>query len=878
MLRISDSAEMACIVRAKAEDELKSHSALTPVSEGRELERISFSRSREVEIDWDKVISKETVGVATAPYIKGYGTEYMRRELERRWGLPEGVKKPEHLAIINDATLTVDPPMIAFAAPNSTRRYMAIVARNSEFQLPPIRPVFTTAQEYEIFWKHVESVRPYGDESQQSEMSAVDLAPALIYRQYRELKALEVLGEALSANADKIASKEFSEFLSAEELESQTAGYMRMKTVKTDVHIKLERLRDKARDLGYYLALTKEEITLPDGKKDVLDAGEIYQPYITQYHWTTVHYRRYLIRTTSLFFSSSYVLSIPYNVQHTRRITRYAKILPDFDPWLEKERELSSAGFSVFRFERIGERYVTSQGEALPDIAERCEMDVNFCNRCAVMIPVYEQALVRGEILARYIVIKRPRPGTQPLFVPRLFVEEDLQFATHFQRIEVGELVESINLAPGESREIVFEKTTLSEKETRRTATSISDLTETDRVDLSTEMEKEATSSSEKTTTQNLSAKAGGSFGGFSGSAEGSTSTTQTTRQFARDLQKIANKASRSVTRQTRQEVKTESTVRTNVSTRESTKISIENINEGRSLNLLFYQLYNIYRLSLHLERMSFTLLTGREVIAGSGIVLPEVFPLHQLGKVLERMTLDAFPITPADTSGQDPQARAKEAYLMVVLEALKTTLLEYKKGSQGSSDAVDIDNWDPTNQNPTLRDYVDALTAALNDIQYTGADINPPGSDKPTNTLVIGSPGLYLDAHVGARESTEPYSEDMRRVEWSRRLAEVKEIEARAAYHEAMARRLSQVLPDNAVTARAKDLRTLELTFAKEPLQGKWFLYVAQSKAKDVDITTPDLLQVVSFQADQQWLQASSVELARLVHESTKQELTFLI
>lgn len=850
---------------------LLEHSALRRIEENRELDRISFSRSREVEINWASLIG-ETVADGT-PYVKGLGTEYLRAELEARWGIPNGPSSDAKVLEIATAFAgPIDPPVVMFSAPGLPRAFFVVMEANEE-GIPPLDPpVFSTIGEYNEFWKFVRFVHTGANE--RSEQYSLDLAPSIIYRQYRELRALQILGDSLATNAEKIASREFQDFPSAEELENLVTGYVRMRSVQTDVKIKLERLRDRARDLGYYLALEKETITLPDGTNDTIEPGQIYQPYLTEIRWQTLHYRRRLVRASGFLFSASWTIQVPYYLQHARVVTRYQKVIPDFDPWLEAERELMDQGFSVYRFERAGSRYITVQGDAIEDIAERCELDVEFSKKCAILVPVYEQSLVSGEILSKYIVIKRPRKGIQPLHLPRIFVEEDLLFATHFRHVEVGELVETINLAPGEEREIVIERTTLSEREERRTATSISDLTETDRVDLSSEMEKEFGNSNEKTSTSSLSAKAGGSVGAFSGSASGSTSSTQTTKQFARELQKVANRASRSVTKQTREEVKTETSIKTSVSTRNSTKIQIRNINDGRSLNLLFFQLYNIYEMSLQLERMSFTYLSGREVIAGTGIVVPEVYSLAELPAMLERASLNSFPVTP-----QPDASTAKESYTKALVAAVKKTLKEYKAGEADSSNTVEIGNWDVPQGDPAAR-HVDALAQALNQLRYTKKRVVAPGEnpDKVVNPLVVGSPGLFLDAFVGVRPGTEPYSEDMRKVEFAKRAAEVREITSRAVYHESMARRLGRSEPGNHVVGRAVTLKELELTFAGEPLQGDWSLFIFEAFAQDFNISSTDLIQSVTFATDQLWLRQDSVEVARIVHKETGQELIFLI
>lgn len=864
---------------------LERHTELHALCPKRELERISFSRSREVNINWNQIILSNTTTPPPAPptkisipYIQGLGVEYLRGELERLWGFPDGIKTDADVASIEVFTVSVDPPLVIFSIPYSTRLYTIVLAQNQSGSLPPLRPAFKTMVAYDKFWASVETIS--SRDGNITEMSSIDLAPAIIYQQYRELIILRELGDKLSSNAEKIASREFDNFLSTQEINAITASYLQMKSLKTDVEIKLERLRDRARDLGYYLALKEEPITFPDGTVDKLEAGQIYQPFTSIITWETVQHRRVLVKSNDwLFGGFSWVMQIPYKLQHMQRVIKYKKSIPDFDPWVEKERELNNSGFMVYRFVRIGEKYLTTQGESIQMIVERCELDVNFANRCAVLIPTYEQGFASGEVLSRYIVILRPRRGTQPVHLPRLFIEEDLLFSTHFDSVEVGEVVESINLAPGEEREILVERTTSSEQELRRTATSISDLTESDRIDLSTEMERESTNSSERTTTQNLSAKVGGSYGFATGSAEAATSSTQTTRQFARDLQKVANKASRSVTRQTRQEIKTESITKVSASSKQSTKITIRNINDGRALNLIFYQLYNIYTLSLRLERMSFTLLSGREIIAGSGIVLPEVYSLEQLSTLIERMDITNFPIQPnTKAHPTDSQKSARNAYQKIIVRFIKAALVEYKSGEPDSSESINI-QLSPDDESVPAEIEIEELAKALNKIQYTGAPITPPGSDPDTlQTLVVGSPGLYLDSNVGVRASTEPYSEEMRSIELAKGLAEVHEIEARAAYSEALAMRLSRVEPGNVVTGSAVDLRNLTLTFEKPPLIGDWSLYVARDFVRDFKISTSNLVQHISFTDAQPWLKQSTSEVARIIHKGVGQELAFII
>ena len=879
--KLSDEHE----ARSRRRTRLYRHGELKPLDPRRDFERIGFSRSREVEFKWDEVFSNEADGENT-PYFNGVGVEYMRREFERNMGMEEGVYNATQFAQFQELVQEGPRDNWFLALRSSSRSNYPANKRSYWFYPDPAANIdFTTISpladfaSYEDFWSKVGGVS--AETKEKTEFEVVDLAPAIIYRQYRQLRQIESLGQKLSVQADKLADGDLEDFLSPEEINAISAGYLRMKSVGFDASIQLERLKQKARDQGYYLALETEEIELPDGTKDTLQPGQLYQPYTTVIEWTTTQFRTVIYYRRSFFSSRRYTIKIPYERVNRKQITRFRRFIPDFDPWVEKEQELVSQGFQVFRFERVGGEYVAPDGLTLGNILELCELDPVFHNRCAILIPVYEQSFVLGEFLAKYLVFKKPRRGAKPIQMPALYVEEDLSFVTKFLKVEVGELVQSINLSPGEERTISVERVTTEEIEERRSTTSITDLTESARVDLATEMEKEFSNSTEKTSTSSLSAKAGGSYGGFSASASGSTSSTVTTKQFARNLQKVARKSSRAVTRKTRNEVNTSSTYKSSVSTRETTNIEIKNINEGATLNLLFFQLYNIFSLSLRLERISFTYIDGIEVVAGSGIVVPRSFAAEELPELIEALDVDRVGVFPNRTMfpGPDAHEKAKEAYRTLVLGWIKETLKEYKVGEAGSSDTVQIGNWEPPAgpPPPELADFVAALAEALASVEYTDNDIVPI-SGPAVDTLVVGSPGLYLDAFVGHRPSTEPYSEEMRASELAMRDAEIDEVKARAEYQRALARRISSLPVNITVAARALDLRTLELTFSETPPLGDWDIIVSNVIVRTISISAGDMSVTVTFRQDQDWLRSSTAYICRMVHQELETELYFSV
>ncbi|MCK8463012.1 hypothetical protein MUY35_04015 [Aliiroseovarius sp. S1339] len=854
----------------KLHSELLKHTKLGSITANeRDIDVVSFSRSREAEIDWKKIVNHEETPSVNHPYELGYGLSYVKREFEKRLNVGPVVTTAD-LPRINKSIATHDPPAVWFQVPGYNRRLIV----SSVIGVPQNR--FDNVDHYENFWSNAESAQFWGS-SAQSKARVVELAPAIIHRQYRELIELEKVGGALSAAADKLVSSQIDGFLSQGDIDDLVSSYGRMRSVGLNIQERLERLRDKSSDLGYILVLEDGlEYKYPDGSSEVLQKGQLYQPYETEITWVSQY-------TLTEYVEMFPLLRIPRTINvteyHRKEVTKYSKVIPDFDPWVEEENRLSNSGYNVFRFSRVGSKYISQSGEELEDIIERCELDPNFGKMCAVLLPVYEQSLIAGEILSKYVVIRAPRRGLEPIHAPRIYIEEDLVFSTKYIGAEVGELASSINLAPGERREILVEKSTKTELEVRRTATSLSDLNENSATDYASELENEAKASRESTKTQSLSASAGGSYGGFSASASGSSSSSQTTKDFARNLSKVARKAARSVTKQTRLEVQSSSLRKTTTSSRESTKIEIENINDGRSLNLLLFHLYNVYRAQLKLERLTFTFLSGIEVVSGSGIVLPQQFSLDELPELLRKFSLDGLPIRPNKPDfPDDPQ----EAALERVLDALIDTLMEYHGSGSASSRSVLIPDFPPSGDN--IDEKIANLTKSLTSMIYSGAEIplyteTEINGSKRLSEFLIGSPGLYLDAHIGDRDATEPYSNAMREAEVRRQHSEVREIETRALYNVARASRLGRIDSPFGVFGVFIGDDKIRVTLEGEPLVGVYHIIHDAAKVGEFEFNEGDDVSFeVTIDTPGPWLQPSGADLVLVRHLGSGHEALFLI
>lgn len=642
-----------------------------------------------------------------------------------------------------------------------------------------------------------------------TEATSVDLGPALILRQSRELDSIKDFTGELASMATRLGTAAVNQLLDESQVNGLVRAVITMKSPDLDRELRKGELIDRSSALGYKLADKPEEFKFEDGSTFQLEAGQLYRPYQTQITWITEHRRQSSWSDSGFFGLGASGGSREWTefVKHYKTVTKYDKVRVDLDPFSEEEEWLASRGFENFRFERVGRQYRTAGGIDLDEVMIRCEYDESFRRRCAVWLPVYEQKISKGLILTKYQIIKRPHMGIQPVRMPKVYFEETLTYRTSWAEAELGELVYTMNLAPGEDRTITVEQRTSRSVEDVRSTVSILDLTETDSQELSTEIEKEARTTSEQSSSNSWSASASGSSGVFGGSVSAAGENKTSTSQFARSFERIAKKAASNITRNTRQEVRSSSTAKTEVSRTEATTIKIKNINEGRTLNLLFYRLYNILNTGLHAEDLGFVSESGIEVVAGSGITIPTVLPVEALPEAFVPFDIHRLPFKISAVPGSAEYSATYLAYWHLVIRKFLDLLKdEYVRtdehsGLLGKLDADDqqifndlIDAIEPqpavalseSKLEAKVRGLLQKLDALMTSL-VTNAQLpeTPPLAGK--SKIRVASPGLYVDSLMGLRPATEPYSEEMRAQAVLMKSAEAEKERALAAYYRRM-------------------------------------------------------------------------------------------
>lgn len=569
-------------------------------------------------------------------------------------------------------------------------------------------------------------------------------------------------------------------------------------------------LQKKAAAFGYYLCIEAGDSrkSRDDGGAVIdlpLARGSIYTEYYTSVRWTTsVTLYRTVVRRGSC--GRKRVDRIPYvkTYHHHEVVPRFKEIRQIDDPIQAKIGALRDSGYFVFVFREQSDGFISENGERLTEITYRCENDEKFRRRCVCVFPEYDSIFSGFKYELRNIFFFHPLPGMFPTEFPKASIEEELSYTIQWVHSELGQLVNTISLSPGEERSIVVATSYKRDVTNASSLTRSSELSIGSSQDFATEIENEASREFSKSKSSSVSGSAGFSYGGFGAKASASKTTTTSLKNFSRSLRKVARKAARSMNRKISQEVTTSTTEVISTSTSEQTTLEVKNINEGRTLNIMFYQINNMFNGGLYVDDLKLSVQSGREVISGSGIFESYVFPLHQLDDALEQFAPDKLPMPVPYDDG------AFVGYWDKLINALIDTLsTEYATAIDGNQETVgrsccvmEFDSLAALGPDAFTAEEqsLDALKV-FNKRIATPADRAELGkkfeelkklleeivvSEKPLvpDQLLVASGGVYSDAIVGQKPATEPYSEQMRDLE---ALARETEIDLQTAEAEAL-------------------------------------------------------------------------------------------
>lgn len=751
------------------------------------------------------------------------------------------------------------------------------------------------------------------------EESEIDLAPQVIVAEYRRLELRREAAQTVAGKAKLWLDELVKGDHTVDEVLEASQRYVELEEQVSRFADSIRTLEERSHLLGYVLVTDSEKGTVrpfakfpfqgssPETAKlraisFELEEGALYRTRQVRRYWTeTVTRTRW-----ESYTSVSWGLFGPRLRRRRRRVTtvrhvhqnhaylEWTQVPLDLDPLLGERVLLEGQGFEASVFELTPDGWRDENGGSLEELMKRCEVEEDLRRHMAVILPVYEQSLVEGLVKTRWRIIRRPLPGVVPLGLPELFFQESLSYRNRWAGTELGELLQSINLAPGERRQVSVSRTITQRREETREITSLLDVTTSSSDELATEIEKEARSERERTQTSSWNASASASYFGFvsaSGGASGSSSSTA--KDFARSFQRIARKAASSITQNTRQEVKTTSRSESSVSVSETTSGEIQNVNAGRTLNLLFYQLRNVYLGGVFLDELGFTMLRSRELIAGTGIrdavtsarrdlqgfldavadewrvltlfgVDPMALLIALVGAV-EQGLLDEYldSVTRSRLVGSSPERPGGEDRTAGAFEIpgdLLEAYLAWQLGQAPPAAAPPVEGA-PVDEEPseTLARRVREVSELILVLRQT--DVPVSGVER----LALPSRAVYLDAKIGFQPGAEPYSERMREAEYLARLRDSELVHARAL---AEAGRAAALASQAAGGADAPDLATPQIEQVRvdetrkrlildltAPLpEGMWLLQVGGRPAIPVSAGEGETAIVLEWSGARPW------------------------
>jgi hypothetical protein len=703
---------------------------------------------------------------------------------------------------------------------------------------------FYTTAGYEQAWSAIERLEQVTKRDLPSFTHAFEAPLHLenIVREYAGLRADLGFAKRLSDLADKLSEADQLKAIGDVSDEVIARFAERYRLLKLRAHELRERIRllqTRAAQLGYHLAvgdLDKDPAagapaTLPNGSAG-LD-GSLYQQ---SFYWTTYStLEPYVIEI--VFWIHGVVRVVRHETRYRvvyrqRQIESWQRLPLEQPAWVVARDKAAAAGLESFIFDLSAGGLVSDRGMSLSQVMELCDQDEGFRRRVALFIPQYEDRFTRGLVKTGYDVVLRPEPGYVPVALPGVHLREETSYRLAWRGVEIGELLATIPLAPGESRRIDLARQFSRYVERTESVTTALDVTATSSYEITDAIEDTHRREREQMNTSNwnASAKVSGMLDGITGSVSGGGggSSSETTKDYAQQIRRTASKAARELRQSQKQEVRTTSTERIELRNEEKTSSTVTNINQGRTLNLFFHQLNNVFEGGLFLEDVRFLFTPSVEAVANTRIRDTRTFRLREVGAFVEAFAADALFVRYV-AAGK--RSRMKRLLLRAAVGPILSEYLELDPAALGGKLAPEqVDRL----QERQLATAVDGyrLQGSLSEearAYLLAGELPTPAAEpaKPAGTagpdmdevayrlelaivegifdrlvttnlaiephvLVVPSKATYVDSVLGVNPATEPYSEEMRVEEAANRRGEARLKHAQALLLEAQAFRLS--------------------------------------------------------------------------------------
>ena len=846
---LSDATNSFDLQNSPETDEVRKYLTVeTP--EGLEVERIQIQRSRRVPIRWDHLIGQgKPFAFATVNDGRPFG--HLKRYMQRLWFGPDqfgtnpfrDLTIDEVQAIQGGVSKPANFSGVSVNLQNPTNGYNIVHALHAREGLSIELNDFDTPASFNDLWEKVDFITD--DTEQSTYVEILDLAPLKLIPELEAIETAAAAAGKLSSNADDLIDSAASSVSQSSDIDTLLNTDRRLRGPQSAWNLRVQELARLAGSLGFsFNALF-----------------ELSLDFYYSASWQ-VKINRPRIRSKVVEVSVAGDRIIEYEFEVPRLCSFQRTRVPVQTPGGIGYSSWGVPGENEYQFQRVGAEYLTQFDCRWEDAVYedyRRWTDTNW-------LPLYDDDESGESIALKYMKCEASHPAATCMRTPRIFIQEVNSIVASPPKVVLGELVATVNLAPGEERELTFETRTTKETERTQNATSSLELGNETSREFTSEFERELRRSSESVSRSNWNAKASGGFFGVRASAGGGGSRSSSRKDFDKSLKKTIGRTAQKVTRNTKRELSNSASVRTTTSTQETVSVKIRNVNEGRTFNLAFYNLLNKRDFSLKLDEIRFLLDPGVQAIEGLPHTLPREFGIGQLDDLLDSVDMSAMPVG-------NPQPNAHTRLKRDLSLSIITALEDYTSAEDPPITVPDLATAKELLEDDTepLENGLRAFRSSLARIVYNEV------SETLEENVVVGSPGLYADSIIGARSATEPYAEWMRLKEVETKEAQVEKDLGMARAFNASASRAGNLAPFNVNPTALSDQR-LRLQFTAQPSLGDWKLLVDGNLEKTFTIEEGMTTIEIDFAEPQDWLGAQGVNYARIQKVDGNEEVAFFV
>ncbi|UGY10182.1 hypothetical protein [Phyllobacterium pellucidum] len=626
--------------------------------------------------------------------------------------------------------------------------------------------------------------RPAPDASKGRESSLVDFAfvedvradAAFIKRQWNEIKieqdiatALKTCGQVLLDSMKKLPPTDIAELY-----ENMITTYRDLAAKDGDAKILIARLADLASNLGYVLATQAKSVKFlsPNGKTLItrrLTVGELYTKSIR----TVTYEVRIPVHSRNL---GQYGYLYNYRKEtRSKTFTVYQLVNIDFDPWVEMARLYMSDGYRVLFFFNGPDGYVADDGSTLESIMDTCERSELVRRTTVICLPIEETTILGTRLHVGYTFHVRPLKGLIPVAEPEARLVETLSYKLSWSGTHLGELATTIPLGPGEQRQVSVTLSQQTERLSAQTTTSVLELQKEQKSDFESSLE----SLVEKEVQSSISGSASGSYGG----ASASVSASQSSRNLSRTINKSARRASEMNNQKSRKETVLSVSDKSITTSTNTTSYTLRNLNEGITLNIALYKLYNVYRAELFLEALSLRLAFGPYLIEGTTIRSTRDSDFVILDKPEDMIPTEDWPYVYDQAAATYLTSSIVKQFDDDYGEEGDDPGISFKLTGRNKLPGIDprpktkITSWSKLRSHVATNNQRKALLLDL----LNNAEISFPMRVGEPKLVPLDTKSFFAESFTGMNPATEPYANERREIEKQLRVAEVELVNAKA-------------------------------------------------------------------------------------------------